>query len=200
YAGPAGEGDELYDQHARRRGVGRTGSTREALEQRGAIPGGECGGKPFDRGERRRDLHAPDTGPGTRVPGTRRCAGSSPQGQEAEVHRLAAPCDGRSAPGPLSLAKEASCAGGGRRAMGEVWGGSGGAVAGPSRANPSGRVSRPTVEENVHRQSRWPEAATRDRRAGGQGSPTGRGDGSQRDLRRGLSGILLRVPAGAQPA
>src|SRR5450759_3673313 len=49
-------------------------------------------------------------------------AGSSPQGQEAEVHRLAAPCDGRSAPGQLSLAKEASCAGSGRSDMGGVWG------------------------------------------------------------------------------
>jgi hypothetical protein len=65
---------------------------------------------------------------------------------------------------------------------------------------PFGRLSRPTVEENIHTQSRWPTAAIRDRRAGGQDCSTGRGDGSQPDLRRGLSGILLRVPAGARPA
>src|SRR2546430_5504724 len=53
----------------------------------------EGGGKRFDQGEHRRGSHAPDTGPGTRVPGTWRCAGSSPQGQEAAVHRLTASCD-----------------------------------------------------------------------------------------------------------
>src|ERR1035437_6903487 len=89
-------------------------------DNRGRSPAGGGGGKPVDRGERRRDLHAPDTGPGTRVPGTRRCAGSSPQGQEAEVHRLAAPCDGRTAPGQLLLAQEESGAGSGRSDMGRV--------------------------------------------------------------------------------
>jgi RNA-directed DNA polymerase len=48
-AGPAGEGNKLYGQHVRRWGVGRTGSTCEALEQRGGIPGGRRGGKLFDQ-------------------------------------------------------------------------------------------------------------------------------------------------------
>jgi RNA-directed DNA polymerase len=48
-------------------------------------------------------------------------------------------------------------------------------------ARPKGRPG-PTVEENVYTQSRWPSAAIRDRRAGGQDRSTGRGDGSQRDL------------------
>lgn len=39
------------------------------------------------QGKHRRGSPAPDTGTGARVPGTRRCAGSSPQGQEAAVHR-----------------------------------------------------------------------------------------------------------------
>ena len=121
-----------------------------------------------------------------------------PQGPEAEVHRIAASRDDRPAAGQLLLAEEASCAGSGRSDI-AVWGGSGGAVAGPPRPNPWGRVSCPTVEENVHSQSRWPTTSVRDRRAGGQDRSTGRGDGSQRDRRRGLSGILLRVPAGAQP-
>lgn len=42
-------------------GVGRTGSTREAFEQRRAISGGERGGKLFEQGEHRRGQHAPDT-------------------------------------------------------------------------------------------------------------------------------------------
>jgi hypothetical protein len=67
----------------------------------------------------------------------------------------------------LLLPEEGGGAWGGRSDVAAVWSGTGGTVDGPPRPSPSGRVSRPTVEEDVHTQSRWPATAIRDRRAGG---------------------------------
>ena len=50
------------------------------------------------------------------------------------------------------------------------------------------------------RDGRWTATSIGSRGAGGQDRPARRSDGPQPDLRRGLSGLLLWVPAGAQPA
>ena len=64
-----------------------------------------------------------------------------------------------------------------------------------SRSVPSEAVS-----EGVHPEGGRAATAARHRRAGGQDRPARRGRGAQRDLRGGLPRLLLRVPAGAQPA
>lgn len=53
--------------------------------------------------------------------------------------------------------------------------------------------AQPT-KRKYHSQRGWPAAASGDRSPGGQDCPTGGGPGSQRDLRRGLFGILLGIP------
>src|ERR1019366_3811349 len=95
------------------RGVGLRHSTRETVEQRGAIFSGDGGGKGTGQGEHRSVEHEPDTERGTSVPGTGRCASSS-KGQEAgTVYRFAPPCDYLSIAGQLLRAEAASCTRGG---------------------------------------------------------------------------------------
>ena len=67
----------------------------------------------------------------------------------------------------------------------------------PPRAYPSWGLSRATVAESLDRQRRWAETAIGDRGTGRQNRPECGGAGSQPDRGRGLSGLFLRVPAGA---
>ena len=62
------------------------------------------------------------------------------------------------------------------------------------------RLSSAAIEKSVHSETRWAATAARGRGAGGQDRPTGRGHDPQSDLRGGLSGILVWLPARAQPA
>jgi hypothetical protein len=67
----------------------------------------------------------------------------------------------------------------------------------PPRAYPSWGLSRATVAESLDRQRRWAETAIGDRGTGRQNRPECGGAGSQPDRGRGLSGLFVRVPAGA---
>src|SRR6266540_243552 len=79
-----------------------------------------------------------------------------------------------------------------------VWKRPGGANQRPARAHPSRGLSSATVEANLDPERRW-AATTIGNRGAGRQSSTARGrEGSQPDLGRGLSGFLVRIPAGAQ--
>ncbi len=64
----------------------------------------------------------------------------------------------------------------------------------------SGRLSGASITAEVHRETGWAATSTRHRGAGRQNRPAGRGGGAQCNLRRRLSGVLVRVPTRAQPA
>src|SRR3984893_2586093 len=55
------------------------------------------------------------------------------------------------------------------------------------------------IQAGVHPKGRWAATTDRDRGTGRQDCPRGRGDHPQSDLRRGFSGILLRIPSRAKP-
>jgi len=74
-SGSAGEGDQLYDQHARQWGVGRTGSTAKRSNNE-ENPRGEREGSCIDQGNTE-EAHTCRTQGGNTCPGTRRVAGSS---------------------------------------------------------------------------------------------------------------------------
>ena len=61
-------------------------------------------------------------------------------------------------------------------------------------------LSSAAIEKSVHTESRWTATSTGGCGAGRQGCPTGRGHHPQPDLRGRLSGLLVWVSAGAQPA
>jgi hypothetical protein len=70
----------------------------------------------------------------------------------------------------------------------------------PARANPSRSISSATVAESLDTETRW-KATTVGHCGAGRQSRTARGgDRSQPDLGGGLSGLFIRIPAGAQPA
>ena len=64
----------------------------------------------------------------------------------------------------------------------------------------SGERTERSRPESLHPESRRAAAAARRRGAGRQDRPARRRRGAERDLRRGLPRLLVRVPAGAQPA
>src|SRR5712691_1314592 len=70
----------------------------------------------------------------------------------------------------------------------------------PAWANPWWGLSSATVEANLDPERRWAATAIGNGGAGRQSGPARGRDGTQPDLGRGLSGFLVRVPAGAQPA
>ena len=96
--------------------------------------------------------------------------------------------------------KRAGCAGSGRSDVGRIWTRPGGTACRPARTNPSRSVSSATVTKSLDPESRWKATTIGDRGAGRQSRPARGGDGSQPDLGRGLSGLFVRIPAGAQPA
>ena len=89
---------------------------------------------------------------------------------------------------------------GGRRHMAPVRRRSGRTARATARAHPSQRLSGTPVATPVHPQSRWPHAAAGDCGARRQDRPAGAGGSAQRGLRARLPGLLVRVPAAAQPA
>src|ERR1700730_16272565 len=62
------------------------------------------------------------------------------------------------------------------------------------------RVRGAALKETLDTERQWQATAIGNRGIGGQDRPTGRGDGPQRDIRRGFSGGLLRVSTGARTA
>src|SRR5262249_41409944 len=65
---------------------------------------------------------------------------------------------------------------------------------------PPRRLSSATIEKGVHSETGWSATAARGRGTGGQGCSTGRGHHPQSDLRGRFSGLLIWLPARAQPA
>ena len=78
--------------------------------------------------------------------------------------------------------------------------GPGGAIERPAWTNPSRGLSSATVAENLDTERRWPATTIGNRGAGRQNRPARGRKGPQPDMGRGFSGILVRIPAGAQPA
>src|SRR6266849_10430242 len=68
------------------------------------------------------------------------------------------------------------------------------------RARPPGELPGAAVAAPVHSEAGWAAAAAGHRSAGGQDRPAGGGRGAERDLRGRLPRVLVRVPAGTQPA
>ena len=69
-----------------------------------------------------------------------------------------------------------------------------------ARTGPSGSVPGAAIATTVHSESGWQPAPARGGRPRGQSRPEGDGHPAERDLRGGLPRVLVRVPAGAQPA
>ena len=69
-----------------------------------------------------------------------------------------------------------------------------------TRPGPGRGVSGEPDSQGVHTETRRAAAAARGRRVGGQDRPAGGGRGAERDLRGGLSRLLVRVSAGEASA
>src|SRR5215472_3919412 len=74
------------------------------------------------------------------------------------------------------------------------------AAGGFAQSRAPGHVSGVTFQESLYSQARWTAAAPGHSRPGGQNRPTRYRNGPQPDLRGGLSGFLVRIPARAQRA
>src|SRR5215831_11220087 len=84
--------------------------------------------------------------------------------------------------------------------MGRIWTDPGGAVERPSWANPSRSLPSKTIPKSLDPEKRWKATTIGNRGAGGQGRPVRGRDSPQPDLGRGLSRILVWIPARAEPA
>ena len=69
-----------------------------------------------------------------------------------------------------------------------------------AKLDTQGQLPSPPGQTKLHSEGRWLEATSEHLVPGGQDRPTSGRDGAGGDLRGRLRGILLRVPAGAQPA
>src|SRR5438552_18952535 len=181
--------------------VGQAHCTDEVPEQGWATGGGGDGGKWPSRREPATAKRAPDTEPGRRA----QCAGegttSSKKGQEGAVYRAPAPrLQRRNASGGLLQSQEGSRAGRGWRDVAALRGGAGREPPGPFRKAETRSIPGKASPQGVHPEGRRAAEAARCDRAGGQARPARDGRGAERHLRDGLSRLLVRVPAGAEPA
>ena len=96
--------------------------------------------------------------------------------------------------------KKRSRAGRGRRDVAALRRGAGGQPPGPVRTAETRGVPSEAGSSGVHPEGRRAAATARRARAGGQDRPARHGRGAERHLRDGLPRLLVRVPAGAQPA
>ena len=173
-------------------------SSREADEQGGARPGGVGGAKGRARGESGKPKHAPDTGPGERVTSGRpdtaiRCTGATGASDGASPPRHSR-C---AAPGVLRV-EEGRCGRRGRGDVADVRGRAGRPPGRPARARTLGSVPGDAVTAGEHPQTRRRNTTARRRGHRGQDSPEGRdGDNPDADIRDGVPGVQLRVPARA---
>ena len=120
-------------------------SSGEAGEQARASGCGAGGAKGRGRGERGSGRHAPDTGPGERVPRPGPRAASGKGTEEGKVHRAPAPCRRRPAPIRLSRTEAGSGGRGGRRDLARLRRRPRAQARGPARPYPPGSVSGATV-------------------------------------------------------
>jgi hypothetical protein len=81
-----------------------------------------------------------------------------------------------------------------------IWKRPGGTVNGPAWPDSSRSIPGETVTESLDSEIRWKKETTRYRSTGRQSRTVGGSEGSQPDLGIGFSGLLIRVPARAQPA
>ena len=199
-AGRLEKAHEPEVQHARRWGVGRSRSTDEVSEQRRAT----ARRRAWREGDRPRRTSSSRPRPGRRAGPASRAdllgvREVSTQGQADTVHRAAAPRHGRSAAGQLLRAEARSGAWSRRRDVAastrRTWTTK---LADLHEPHAPGNVSSAAFQASLHPESRWTTASLGHRGPGGQNRPARRRDGPQHDLRRGLSGVLLRVPTWAQ--
>ena len=69
-----------------------------------------------------------------------------------------------------------------------------------TQPGPPWSVSGTALTKSLHPEGRWAATSVGHRGAGGQDCSTGRGDHPQSDLRGGLQGLFVWVPARSQPA
>jgi hypothetical protein len=184
--------------HRRGREVGCAHSTGEAAEQRG-VPGGGRGGKGRSRGKRRRDAHAPDTEPGSRVEGSRRRTRGGPPGSAGTVHGPAAPHHARAAGEQLPRASPGRGAGSGRHDLDRLCGGSRQSHTRLAPADSHRCLPCHPVAADLYPQGGRPVAPVGHCCAGRQNRATSGGDRAERDLRDGLLGILLWLSTRQEP-
>src|SRR6476659_7512407 len=179
----------------------RTGEVRprhssdEAGEQRRATVCGVGGAKGGGRGERGTGPHAPDAGPGKRVPGTGPRTARCTDTEEGTVHRAPPPRHSRPA---ADVVLRSRATGGPWRGRADV-AGLRGRPRRPDRgsapAGPPGSVPGTARPPRVHPQGGRQPAPAGHRGAGGQDRPTGHGGGAERGLRGRLPRLLVRVSA-----
>ena len=131
----------------------------------------------------------------------RPCTSSSSKGQGGTVHRAPAPRRRRPTPRRRSSRLKKKAAPGVDGVTWEQYGGAArGQPPGPARAAAPGSVPGEAVAKGVHPEGGRAAATARASRRWRTRSSSGRRRGAQRHLRGGLSRLLLRIPAGAQPA
>src|SRR5208283_5085826 len=170
----------------------------EATEPRRGAAGGGCGGKAVDQGEHATVQPVPDTEPGERAKRAGACARNCTEEREAEVHRPAAPCNGRTAAGELLRSEKAGSARSGWRDVGRIWRRLNRSAYRSAWPNSSWGLSSAAVAKSLDTETRRKATTVGSRGAGRQGRPARGGKGSQPDMGRGLSGLQLRVPPGAR--
>ena len=179
-------------------------SSREVGEQRGVSPGGADGAKGRAQGESGKPKHTPGSGLGKCVtrggPDTAICT----TGATGASDGASPPCHGRyAALGVLRFEEERS-GGCGRHDVAEVRGRVGRPTGRPARPRALGSVPGAAIATGEYPEAGWRHTTARRCGHRGQDRPEG-GDGDypDADLRGGVPGVQLRVPArawGAQRA
>ena len=163
-------------------------------ETRRAEGRGQPEGNPREGGQ------GPDTEPGRPAFQPRAGERGGPRGRPDPVHRPAASRRRRGArtsvPASEAAGKRGSRwdHGGGLRAE------PGGQPPGPLRTGPHRTLPAATGSACLHPESRWRAASARRADPGGQDRPGRGGRDAERHLRSRLPRVLLRLPAGAEPA
>ena len=144
--------------------------------------------------------HAPDAGPGKRVPGTGPRTARCTDTEEGTVHRAPPPRLPRPATDGFLRPQVRGCSRRRRADVADLRGRPRSPDRELARAGPPGSVPGAARPPRVHPQGGRQPASARHRGAGGQDRPKSRGDGAERDLRGGLPRVLVRVPARARGA
>ncbi len=191
-----------YADDERTREVGQLRSTEKSPNKAEGTGGGGGGGKGAGQGKLARAQRAPDSEPGRRAQRAR--AGTS--GSEERTG---------SSGSPRSCITSTTSSGCGRRTSRSSGTRPPGSTArrGSTTARTWRTTSRTSSERlrarsvpgeagaaGVHPEGGRAAAAARRARAGRQDRPARRRRGAERDLRTGLPRVLVRIPAGAQPA
>src|SRR5208337_2051343 len=115
------------------------------------------------------------------------------------VHRATPPCLCSFTSRQLLCVEKGSCSGSGRDDMEGIRNESGKAAGGLTQSHAPGHVSSATFQESLHTQSGWTTATTGHCCPGGQNRSARGGKSPQSDLRRGFSGVFVRIPTRTEP-